>query len=226
MDIWNMSWTTTELWRKGEGHEIPQFSFHLPVTGKAAKGESSSWELIPVSLTDLTEWALAFTTTGPFGSSENGWTDTGSNWWFYSVCCCGCGTQDGFAWKLIWKNENLATSPIQQMTLTVPERGRVHKQIRRSRAAPSLAAATLLILDEILSAYGLISYSFVSSGWGHTNPCQQHECQLKGLAAEGALEKTCFSVNSWLSLTADPNCSLYFSWGTLLHPDARFHDHY
>lgn len=52
------------------------------------------------------------------------------------------------------------------------------------------------------------------------------ECQLKGLAAEEALEKTCFSVNSWLGLTADPNGSLSFSSGTLLHPDARFHDHY
>lgn len=142
-----------------------------------------------------------------------------SNWWGYLICWCGCGTQDDFAWKLVSKNESLATS-IQQMILTVPEQGRVHKQIRRSRAAPSIAQQPLLILDEMLSAYGLISYSFVSSGWGHTNPCQQHECQLKGLAAEGELEKTCFSVNSWLGLTADPNCSLSFSWGTLLHPDA------
>lgn len=48
----------------------------LPVTGEAAKGESSSWELIPVCMTDLIEWALAFVTTGPSGAVRM----TGQSW--------------------------------------------------------------------------------------------------------------------------------------------------
>lgn len=183
METWSRSWTKTALkewWRT-------QFYLILPVTGEAATGKSSSWELISVCMTNLIEWALAFTTTGPFMSSEDARTEVGSNWWGYSVCWCSCGTQDNFAWKLIWKNESLATS-IQQMTLTVLEQHRVHKQIRRSRAAPSPAEQPLLILDEILSAYGLISYSFVSSGWGHTNPCQQHGFRMpaEGLSCWGS----------------------------------------
>lgn len=137
--VMNNNRALEERWRT---QKPPQFSFIMPDTGEAAKGESSSWELIPVCMTDLTERALAFTTTGPFGSSEDGWTEVRSDWWGYLVCWCGCGTQDDCAWKLMWKNESLATSPTQQMTLTAPGQGRVHKQIRRSRAAPSPAAAT------------------------------------------------------------------------------------
>lgn len=144
METWSMSWTTG-LWRNGKGRESP----HSSLTSCQSQERQLKEQLILRVDTCLHDWPhrVGFSLPNHRALWEQwGWldrggmTEVGLNWWHY--CWCSCGTQDDFAQKLIWKNESLATCPIQQMTLTVPEQVRVHKQIRRRIAAPSLAAAT------------------------------------------------------------------------------------
>lgn len=105
---------------------------------------------MPVCVTGVTEWALAFTTMGtPFEKKR--WDPSGKA--VRSIPKYGKAHKSivrvavGQEWICLKANmEKLklshSSTPIQQMTLIAPEQGRVQERVSGGRAAPSLLAAT------------------------------------------------------------------------------------